>query len=248
MKYKLRSATMNNERFQKPDLLLALKANPKWKEVQQNEENQQIIHRVFDLKLKQLTTDITEKHILGQPTAPLEIVKICPKTNPLAYILVPLITIPRTKIQTSLELDKMITAEIPNPETQPELHNLIAKHMIHTACLTTNKQSSCSNQYGRCRSNFPKEFQEETHKDQFIGHGLPECKRRSPSRGGYTTTIKTKGKTITVDNRWVIPYNPFLMTKYQTFMAIGIGTRDMWTKFLRQEGLKNEKGYQKWFC
>ena len=101
MKYKLRSATMNNERFQKPDLLLALKANPKWKEVQQNEENQQIIHRVFDLKLKQLTTDITEKHILGQPTAPLEIVKICPKTNPLAYILVPLNTIPRTKIQTS---------------------------------------------------------------------------------------------------------------------------------------------------
>ena len=38
---------------------------------------------------------------------------------------------PADKITTGEELDRIIRADIPDPETEPELHALVVKFMIH---------------------------------------------------------------------------------------------------------------------
>lgn len=39
-----------------------------------------------------------------------------------------------SKLNTAEKIDKFITAEIPDPETDKELHDLILKHKIHGPC------------------------------------------------------------------------------------------------------------------
>ena len=66
---------------------------------------------------------------------------------------------------------------------------------------------------GYCRANYPKDFIQFT---QATEYGYPEYRRRSPKHGGFKATIKiSKDKTIKIDNRWVLPYNPYLLQKYQ---------------------------------
>ena len=42
----------------------------------------------------------------------------------------------------------------------------------------------------------------------------PVYRRRSPEDGGRTMVIKRGIREVVVDNRWVVPYNPFLLLRY----------------------------------
>jgi hypothetical protein len=41
---------------------------------------------------------------------------------------------PASKYPQPSDIDKIISAEIPNPQTEEELYNLVKKHMIHGPC------------------------------------------------------------------------------------------------------------------
>lgn len=41
---------------------------------------------------------------------------------------------PSNKYPTTIDIDRIISAEIPNVETDPELYNLVRSHMIHGPC------------------------------------------------------------------------------------------------------------------
>ncbi|XP_076068429.1 uncharacterized protein LOC143040872 [Oratosquilla oratoria] len=45
-------------------------------------------------------------------------------------------------------------------------------------------------------------------------------RRRAPGEGGFSFERKIKGKTITVDNSWVVPYNPYLCLKYNAHINV----------------------------
>ncbi|GBP66856.1 ATP-dependent DNA helicase pif1 [Eumeta japonica] len=53
----------------------------------------------------------------------------------------------------------------------------------------------------------PEHFISET---QTGDDGYPTYRRRSPDNGGFTAIIRVKGTEMSVDNRWVVPYNPLL--------------------------------------
>ncbi|KAL7426115.1 hypothetical protein ACHAXM_000328 [Skeletonema potamos] len=51
-----------------------------------------------------------------------------------------------------------------------------------------------------------------------IGHHFyPEYRRRSPQDGGNTATLKN-GKVV--DNRWVVPYNAYLLLRYRCHINV----------------------------
>jgi hypothetical protein len=61
-------------------------------------------------------------------------------------------------------IDSFISAEIPDPNTDPLAYCLVAEHMIHGPCGPLNLGCPCMKN-GRCSKNYPKEFHETTSFD-----------------------------------------------------------------------------------
>ena len=90
--------------------------------------------------------------------------------------------------------------------------------MLHGPCGRDNPRCPCM-QDGQCTKNFPKPFNAKTT----IGEDCyPHYRRRSTTDGGHTTTVRVSqtGSTVTVDNRNVVPYNPWLLLKYRAHINV----------------------------
>ena len=120
------------------------------------------------------------------------------------------------KIRPS-DIDKIISAEIPDPNIDEILHNLVAKHMIHGPCGIINPSAFCM-KHNRCEKQFPKQCISETvHNEK----GYPLYRRRSPLNGGFTAEILVRDhdKQI-IDNSWVVPYSPLLLKMFQSHINV----------------------------
>lgn len=110
------------------------------------------------------------------------------------------------KLATAKIVDKYISAEIPTPEENRELHDAVMKHMIHGPC-----GSRCWDDKKNCSKHFPKPYQNETTFDE---NSLPQYQRRNSG-------IKyKKGDNFYVDNKDVVPYNPTLLLLFKTHINV----------------------------
>ncbi|KAI5393542.1 hypothetical protein KIW84_060604 [Lathyrus oleraceus] len=184
-----------------PDLFITFTCNPNWPEIQRllgsvhlkASDRPDIISRVFKIKFDELLSDLTKKSLLGKVLAYMYTIEFQKRGLPHAHILIFLH--PSNKYPTPSDIDRIISAEIPDQDTNEELYNLVKTHMIHSPCMKD----------GKCSKYFPKQFQPETIVDQ---DGFPVYRRRD---NGHT--VLKNG--IQVDNRNVVPYNAKLLTKYQ---------------------------------
>ena len=98
-----------------------------------------------------------------------------------------LLTLHVDDIIKSVQLDKLICAEIPNLDQNPRLFEIVKKFMIHGPCGALNTQASCM-ENGVCKKKFPKPFSSETrlNKDGY----------RSYSRSDDGKTIAINAKKI----------------------------------------------------
>ncbi|XP_053152157.1 uncharacterized protein LOC128344988 [Hemicordylus capensis] len=203
-------------KYGKPDLFITMTCNPNWEEIVENLEHGQaaasrpdLVARVFHLKLRSLIDDIYKKHIFGPPTAIVYVIEFQKRGLPHAHIL--LILTENYKPKTEASIDSIVSAEIPDIEKTPRLHAIITKHMIHGPCGNHNRHSPCmSNE--KCTKEFPKEYQEQTVSNR---NGYPKYRRRNTGESKMQ-----KGKPI--DNRWVVPYNPFLALKYNCHINVEV--------------------------
>lgn len=116
---------------------------------------------------------------------------------------------PTSKCPSPKDIDKIISAEIPDEQQEKSLYELVKTYMIHGPCGSTNPKSSCMKD-GKCSRYYPKNFQPTTIVDQ---DGFPVYRRRDNGK-----TIEING--IFLDNRHVVPYNPNLLLKYQAHINI----------------------------
>lgn len=105
----------------------------------------------------------------------------------------------------SNSVDDVISAEIPDIDEDPLLHELVVSHMIHGPCGKHSKSPCMEKSKGACSKRFPKKIVRDT---QTGDDGYPLYRRRSPSDGGHTHKLSSGA---TVDNSWVVPYNPVLL-------------------------------------
>ncbi|KAK2417432.1 hypothetical protein QL285_039731 [Trifolium repens] len=199
-----------------PDVFITFTCNPTWSEITrelqknnlQPQDRLDLITKVFKIKFDELMKDLTKRHILGKVLAYMYTIEFQKRGLPHAHILIFLH--PASKYPQPSDIDKIISAEIPNPQTEEELYNLVKKHMIHGPCgdiVPTNsrqKTAPCIKN-GICSKFFPKKYVEETIVDK---DGYPIYKRSANSH-----TVEKNG--ITMDNRYVVPYNRRLLLKYQ---------------------------------
>jgi len=108
------------------------------------------------------------------------------------------------------QIDKIISAEFPDPDADPILFNIIKIHMIYRPCGNLNPQCPCMKD-GKCKYKYPRPLLNETRTDT---NGYPLYRRRSSTNGGFTTKINmkmyNKYESIEVNNTWVVPYCPIL--------------------------------------
>ena len=95
------------------------------------------------------------------------------------------------KFRTVEGVNRIISAEIPNPDENPILHEIVMRNMTHGPC-----GDWCINN-GKCSKYFQKDFQEETILDV---NGYPYYMRRN------TGTTYERTSNYIIDNRWVLPY------------------------------------------
>ncbi|KAG4920916.1 hypothetical protein JHK82_049857 [Glycine max] len=116
---------------------------------------------------------------------------------------------PGNKYPSSDEIDQIISVEIPSQQDDPELYSLVKNHMVHGPCGTLNLGSPCMEE-GKCSRFYPKMFQPHTILD---ADGFPVYRRRN---NGHA--IEKNG--VIIDNRYIVPYNPRLLRKYQAHINI----------------------------
>ncbi|CAF3050347.1 unnamed protein product [Rotaria sp. Silwood2] len=172
-------------------------------------DRRDLITRVFKLKLNELIDDIFKKHVLGRTIANVFVIEFQKRGLPHCHMFIILANEDKPKDEN--HIDHIVCSEIPDQDQFPQLYECVRRHMIHGPCGTLNPHSPCMED-GICSKQFPKEFQNDTlpNKD-----GYPRYRRRD---NGVTMTI---GK-YEVDNRWIVPYNPYLIMKYNAHINVEI--------------------------
>ena len=181
--------------YGKPDLFITFTCNPNWQdlkvklnECQQPQDRPDLIVRIFKLKLKELIYDITKREIFGSVKSYIYVIEFQKKGLPNFHIL--LILNNDSKFRTAQDVDKVISAQIPDPNEYPLAYKTVINSMIHGRCGNLNLISSCMKN-GLCSKKYPRAFTETTilHKN-----GYPIYKRSSNSN-----KVKKNGK-YEVDN------------------------------------------------
>ncbi|XP_061355511.1 uncharacterized protein LOC133300041 [Gastrolobium bilobum] len=138
---------------------------------------------------------------------------------PYAYILVFLH--PSNKPDTGLDIDKLISAEIPNKEINPSLFAVVTSYMMHEPCGPENYKSPCMKE-GKCSKKFSKKFCSRTIIDD---DRFPHYRRRNDGR-----VVNKNG--VELDNRYVVPYSAKLLLKYQAHINVEYTCQSSAIKYL----------------
>ncbi|CAH1415218.1 unnamed protein product [Lactuca virosa] len=201
--------------FGYPDFFITFTCNPKWPEVRrflkdtslQPEDRPDILCRLFKIKLDAFIKDLRENHIFGIVQAVVYTIEFQKRGLPHSHIC--LFMHSDYKLPTVELIDPIISAEIPNIDEDPELFSLVNEFMIHGPCGAENINCPCMIDK-KCSKNFPKQFCNHTSVDQ---NGFPLYRRRNDGHFVEKSGVK-------LDNRNVVPYNKYLLKRYQAHINV----------------------------
>ncbi|XP_027177750.1 uncharacterized protein LOC113776901 [Coffea eugenioides] len=205
------------QRYGKPDIFLTMTCNPSWPEIKNHlletdeAQNQpDLITRVFRAKIEQLKEDLFKKHLIGHVAAYTYVIEFQKRGLPHAHFLI--ILKQQSKMFSPEEYDKIVSAELPDRHKSPYLYSLVIKHMLHGPCGSMNPTNPCMRQNHKCRNNYPKDFSEYTKHGK---NSYPIYKRQDDGRKVYIREHE-------LDNRWIVPYNLYLLAKYDCHINVEI--------------------------
>ena len=206
--------------YQKIDLFITMTANPCWAEVerellpgQEPSDRPELIARVFRLKKDALLQDIMKNGIFGRPVAKIYTIEFQKRGLPHMHLLIFLEDI--FKLSSNSDVDSCIRAYWPDPETEPQLFEIVKQVMVHGPCGANNPRAPCNDEKGRCTKKYPRPFQDGTTMD---AEGYPVYHRPDDGRE-YTV------RGVKVHNGYIVPHNPYLSVKYQCHINVECAVR-----------------------
>jgi hypothetical protein len=198
-----------NRHFHGADFFLTMTADPNWKEIkeallpgQSSDSRPDLAVRVFHAKVEELKDDLFKHGYLGQTVARVWTVEFQKRGLPHIHMIIFLH--PDSKFRTPEDVDTLLSAEFPDEEEEPELFELVKKHMVHTPCGANNPTAPCMKD-GKCSKGFPKPFREETtiNEDSYAN-----LRRRNTGK-----TFMVRGHQV--DNRWIVAFPRFWLWKFR---------------------------------
>ncbi|XP_043266624.1 uncharacterized protein [Venturia canescens] len=174
-------------KFGKPDLFITMTCNPNWREIKENllpgqqpSDRPDLSARVFDMKKKHLLDLIVRKKFFGESNAFVYTIESQKRGLLHIHLLVTL----KNKLSTPEQVNGCISAEIPDPDVNPDLHRIVMGNMIHGPC------GAWCEVNGKCSKHFPKPFRNETTMD---ADAYPYYRRRDT---GDTNVVEDTSSTI----------------------------------------------------
>ncbi len=125
------------------------------------------------------------------------------------------------KPHTVEDVDRMISAKLPNSETNKLAHETVVRCTMHGPCGAAFPNAPCMEE-SKCKKQYPRKFQSEMVMDV---NGYPIYRRRDTRH-----TIVVHG--IELDNRWVVPHNVYLSTKYDVHINVEVCNNIREVKYL----------------
>jgi hypothetical protein len=200
--------------YRKVDLFITITANGNAPEIQREllpgqhaSDRPDLVARVFKLKLQEAIDDIYKNGIFGHAAAYVYVIEFQKRGFPHCHLLIVLRA--PYKLLTPADVDSVIRAYWPDPETEPKLFDTVKRVMVHGPCGAYDPNAPCMVD-GKCSKGFPKPFQSSTAMDQ---DGYPKYYRPDDGR-----TYNVKGHEL--DNRWIVPYNPYMSAKYDCHINV----------------------------
>ncbi|XP_061385321.1 uncharacterized protein LOC133320740 [Danaus plexippus] len=206
--------------YGRPDLFITMTCNPAWPEItkelipgQNATDRHDLTARLFKIKVQKLVALLTKGKIFGDMKCFMYSIEWQKRGLPHVHLLLWL-----TEKLRPNQIDEVISAEIPNPESDRKLYDTVTKNMIHGPCGALNPSSPCMKE-GKCTKKYPRALLKDT---QTNDKGYPLYRRRTPGDGGRTITLKTRGGTqeVLVDNSWIVPYSPLLSKIYNCHINV----------------------------
>lgn len=205
----------------KPSYFITFTCNPNWPEILRElgnggftpNDRPDLCARVFDLKLQELIHDIrTKPYIFGNVIGFTHVVEFQKRGLPHAHMVV---IVDEQSRPTLENYDKYVSAELPDQGRHPKAYATVARNMMHNPCgKDINLKRPCLDQNNKCTKKYPKQYVEETFVD---AKGFIPYRRRSNQR-----SMPVKYGDYYADNRWVVPHNLYLVTKYDAHINVEI--------------------------
>jgi len=217
-----------------PSFFITMTCNPKWLDIINNlnypEEDPchryDLITRVFAAKFHSLLhVDIVDNGLFGSCVAWNYSIEFQKRGLPHAHLLIYMSE--RDRLRDADRIDRFISAEL--PEDDPVLRDIILRNNIHGPCGDHNPSSPCMTN-GECTKRFPKEFKDSTVINE---HSHTEYRRRN--------TGSVSRRRDEIDNRWIVPYSPFLSRKYNCHINVEACTSINAVKYINK--YINKQGY-----
>ncbi|CAI9287698.1 unnamed protein product [Lactuca saligna] len=178
-----------------------------------------IISRVFHIKFKALINFLKEDKKFGAVTAHLHTIEFQNRGLPHYHTLLWVCNL--DKIREAADIDKFISAEIPDPVSEPLLYQTIKTSMIHGPCGLLNIKCPCMKD-GKCSKRYRKPFSDSTVIDK---QGYAHCRRNTLAR-------HTLQNAIEIDNGYIVPYNKHLCNRFNAHINVEYCGWNMMIKYL----------------
>jgi hypothetical protein len=154
-----------NHHFKGADIFMTVTADPNWPEIQAEllpgqttADRPDLVSRVFKAKVAVIMNDI-KKGALRVSVAHIFTIEFQKRGLPHMHLIIFLHH--DYKLRTADDVDSLLSAQLPDPYTQPELYHLVVKYMVHGPRGAYNPDSPCMVD-DKCSKNFPKAYREHT--------------------------------------------------------------------------------------
>ncbi|GJY08178.1 hypothetical protein Tco_0375232, partial [Tanacetum coccineum] len=201
--------------FGHPDFFITFTCNPKWPEISRfvrkrglkPEDRPEVLCRMFKFKLDHLIKNLKDNQIFGRVQAVVYTIEFQKRGLPHSHIC--LFLHKDDKLLNPERIDDFISAEIPDKDLDPDLYTLVTEHMMHGPCGADNPSCPCTIK-GVCTKKFPKKYSNRTTNDSA---GYPVYRRREDGKFVEKNHVR-------LDNGFVVPYNSYLLKKYQAHINV----------------------------
>nr|XP_028964644.1 uncharacterized protein LOC114827138 [Malus domestica] len=215
--------------FGNRDLFITFTCNAKWPEIIEDmrdkpgcraEDRHDIVSKIFKAKLNHMIKFIKSGKPFGDVESVIYTVEFQKRGLPHCHIL--LWVNKYYKCHSPYDVDSIISAELPDKDSDQVGYDAVSQYMIHGPCGPANRFSPCMKE-NKCSKKFPKPFTSET---TFSDDGFVAYKRRD------IENLFVLKNGIKLDNAFVFPYNRELLLNYQAHINVESCSQSTLIKYL----------------